>query len=76
MDRERPAPQPAGPGEVPRAACPRRQPVIGHLKDHHRMGRNYFAHASGDAISALLAAAGYNFRRLLAWLRLFVAQNP
>jgi hypothetical protein len=50
--------------------------VIGHLKDHHRMGRNYFAHASGDAISALLAAAGYNFRRLLAWLRLFVAQNP
>jgi len=52
------------------------EPVIGHLKDHHRMGRNYFAHASGDAISALLAAAGYNFRRLLAWLRLFVAQNP
>jgi len=52
------------------------EPVIGHLKDHHRIGRNYFAHASGDAISALLAAAGYNFRRLLAWLRLFVAQNP
>jgi hypothetical protein len=52
------------------------EPVIGHLKDHHRMGRNYFAHASGDAISAVLAAAGYNFRRLLAWLRPFVAQNP
>ena len=33
------------------------------------MGRNYFAHASGDAINAVLAAAGYNFRRLLAWLR-------
>src|SRR5262249_60105341 len=28
-----------------------------------------FAHASGDAINAVLAAAGYNFRRLLAWLR-------
>jgi hypothetical protein len=27
------------------------------------------AHASGDAINAVLAAAGYNFRRLLAWLR-------
>src|SRR5262245_30386167 len=51
------------------------EPVIGHLKDN-RMGRNYFAHASVDAISALLATAGYNFRRLLAWLRLFVAQNP
>ena len=24
---------------------------------------------SGDAINAVLAAAGYNFRRLLAWLR-------
>ena len=35
------------------------------------MGRNYLAHASGDAINAVLAAAGYNFRRLLAWLRLF-----
>src|SRR5262249_40707115 len=45
------------------------EPVIGHLKEHHRMGRNYLAHASGDAINALLAAAGCNFRRLLAWLR-------
>jgi hypothetical protein len=43
-------------------------PVIGHLKEHHR-SRNYLAHASGDAINAVLAAAGYNFRRLLAWLR-------
>jgi hypothetical protein len=25
------------------------EPVIGHLKEHHRMGRNYFAHVSGDA---------------------------
>ena len=31
-----------------------------------------FAHASGDAINAVLAAAGYNFRRLLAWLRLLL----
>src|SRR5215471_2744796 len=45
------------------------EPVIGHLKEHHRMGRNYLAHASGDAVNAVLAAAGYNFRRLLAWLR-------
>jgi carbamoyltransferase len=42
---------------------------IGHLKEHHRMGGNYLAHASGDAINAVLAAAGYNFRRLLAWLK-------
>ena len=45
------------------------EPVIGHLKEHHRMGRNHLAHASGDAVNAVLAAAGYNFRRLIAWLR-------
>jgi IS5 family transposase len=48
------------------------EPVIGHLKDDHRMGRNYLAHASGDAINAVLAAAGYNFRRLIHWLRLLL----
>ena len=36
------------------------------------MGRNYLAHASGDAINAVLAAAGYNFRLLLTWLRLLL----
>jgi len=45
------------------------EPVIGHLTEHHRMRRNHLAHASGDAINAVLAATGYNFRRLLAWLR-------
>jgi IS5 family transposase len=46
------------------------EPVIGHLKGEHRMGRNHLAHASGDAINAILAAAGYNFSLLLTWLRL------
>ena len=45
------------------------EPVIGHLKSEHRMGRNHLAHSAGDAINAILAGAGYNFRRLLAWLR-------
>src|ERR1700691_4942634 len=44
------------------------EPVIGHAKAEHRMGRNYLAGAHGDAANAVLAAAGYNFRRLLAWL--------
>ena len=48
------------------------EPVIGHLKEHHRMGLNHLAHASGDAINPVLAAAGYNFRRLLACLRLLL----
>jgi len=50
------------------------EPVIGHLKDDHRMGRNYLAHATGDAINAVLAAAGYNFRRLIRWLRLLLLE--
>jgi IS5 family transposase len=45
------------------------EPVIGHLKAEHRMGRNYLWHRRGDAANAVLAAAGYNFRRLLRWLR-------
>jgi IS5 family transposase len=44
------------------------EPVIGHLKAEHRMGRSHLAHAAGDAINAVLAAAGYNFRLLLRWL--------
>jgi hypothetical protein len=47
-------------------------PVIGQLKAEHRMGRNYLAHSSGDAINAVLAAVGYNFRLLLRWLRLLL----
>jgi IS5 family transposase len=44
------------------------EPVIGHAKGEHRMGRNFLKGAHGDAANAVLAAAGYNFRRLLAWL--------
>lgn len=49
------------------------EPVIGHLKAEHRMGRNYLARRSGDAINAVLAAAGYNFSLLLKWLKLLFA---
>ena len=37
------------------------------------MGRNYLAQRAGDATNAVLAAAGYNFRRLLAWLALLLS---
>ena len=46
------------------------EPVIGHAKGEHRMGRNFLKGAHGDAANAVLAAVGYNFRRLLAWLAL------
>ena len=41
--------------------------VIGHLKDDHRMRRNYLKGRDGDRINAILAAAGYNFSLLLRW---------
>jgi len=44
------------------------EPVIGHLKAEHRMGRNYLKGPEGDRINAVLAAAGYNFSLLLPWL--------
>src|SRR6201997_3884363 len=55
----------------------RRSPVeavIGHLKSEHRMGRNYLWHRQGDATNAILAAVGYNFRRLIRWLRFLLCQ--
>ena len=45
------------------------EPVIGHLKAEHRMGRNYLWFQHGDANNAVLAAVGYNFRRIIRWLR-------
>jgi transposase, IS5 family len=50
------------------------EPVIGHLKSEHRMGRNYLWHRQGDAANAVLAAVGYNFRRLIRWLGLLLSQ--
>lgn len=44
------------------------EPVIGHVKAEHRMGRNYLKGRNGDRINAVLAAAGYNFGLLLRWL--------
>src|SRR5262252_3258867 len=44
------------------------EPVIGHLKAEHRMGRNYLTGPEGDRINTVLAAAGYNFHLLLRWL--------
>ena len=42
------------------------EPTIGHLKTDNRMGRNFLKGVEGDRINALLAAAGYNLRKLIA----------
>lgn len=49
------------------------EPMTGHMKCEHRMCRDHLAGAAGDAINAVLAAAGYDFRCLLVWLARFHA---
>jgi IS5 family transposase len=41
------------------------EPVIGHLKQDHRMRRCWLKGSEGDALNAVLCAAGYNLRWLL-----------
>jgi IS5 family transposase len=48
------------------------EPVIGHMKAEGHLGRCYLKGRAGDAANAILTAAGYNFRRILAWLRDFL----
>ena len=47
------------------------EPVIGHLKSEGHLGRCYLKGRAGDAANVILSAVGYNFRRILAWLRAF-----
>lgn len=52
------------------------EPVIGHVKHDHRLGRNFLKGITGDEINILMAAAAFNFKRfmrkkLCALLKLF-----
>jgi IS5 family transposase len=44
------------------------EPIIGHAKSDGLLERNHLAGATGDAINAILVAAGHNLRLLVAWL--------
>jgi IS5 family transposase len=50
------------------------EPVIGHMKSEGPLGRCYLKGRAGDAANAILTAVGYNFRRVLAWLRALLRQ--
>jgi len=45
------------------------EPVIGHLKSDFRMGQNYLHGNSSPQINALLAATGWNLKKLMAKLQ-------
>jgi len=38
--------------------------IIGHLKNNHRMDRNFLLGEEGDKINSLLAGCGFNLRKL------------
>jgi len=41
------------------------EPIIGHLKHDHRMARNFLKGQIGDFINCVLAAAGFNLKKML-----------
>lgn len=41
------------------------EPIIGHLKSDHRLGSNFYKGIVGDSINVLLAAAAFNFKRMM-----------
>lgn len=45
------------------------EPVIGHCKADHRLGRNFYKGLFGDSINVMLAAVAFNFKRAM---RLFL----
>ena len=44
------------------------EPVIGHCKHDHRLGRNFYKGLFGDSINVMLAAAAFNFKRAMRLL--------
>lgn len=45
------------------------EPVIGHMKNDGRLGRNYLLGEDGDRVNVILCACGQNFRLLLNHIR-------
>lgn len=41
------------------------EPVIGHIKADHRLERNFYKGVFGANINIMLAAAGFNFKRMI-----------
>jgi len=48
------------------------EPIIGHIKLDHRMDRNYLKSEDGDKINAILAGCGFNIRKLLRAILLWL----
>ena len=47
------------------------EPVIGHVKEEHRLDRNRLKGTDGDELNAIFAGAGFNIKKLLRAFALF-----
>jgi len=45
------------------------EPIIGHLKQDHRVAKNFLKGQVGDCINFVMAAAGFNFKKLMVKLK-------
>ncbi len=45
------------------------EPIIGHLKTDHRAAKNFLKGQIGDSINFMMAAAGFNFKKLMIKLK-------
>lgn len=47
------------------------EPLIGHLKQHYRLSKNFLKGTQGDEINLLMSAAAWNFKK---WINDYLAQ--
>jgi IS5 family transposase len=52
------------------------EPVIGHLKQDHKMERNHLLGKEGDCINAVLTGCGFNLRKLWRFFKAAVSLQP
>jgi len=41
------------------------EPIIGHIKTDHRMGRNFLLGKIGDRVNAILSGCAFNLRKIM-----------
>ena len=46
------------------------EPIIGHMKNDHRLGRNYLLGTLGDKINAILSGCAFNLNKILNLLKI------
>jgi len=46
------------------------EPIIGHLKNDHRLSRNYLLGKAGDSINAILSGCAFNLRKMLNLIKM------